>query len=226
MEQISGTKETDTTIWKSTRKRAIRKRVQQFLFKTIHNAYMIGYKWSNIPGFEARASCPMCKETESMRHILIDCYSIAHHLVWAKAKELWPHGQQAWPDITIGTIMGIGSITLPENQERGNDNSTARSMKSKGRTRLLQIIISEASHLTWVLRCERAIRGTKHSPTQIKARWMKVINNRLTTDRITATKIKREKSFSTLVNETWKEALKQKNIYHRNWLQRREVFSG
>ncbi len=126
----------------------------------IHNTYMIGNKWSDIPRYEARVRCSMCKETESMQHILIDCHSIARHLIWAKAEELWPHGQQAWPGITIGTIMGIGSITLPGNREQANNDNNARSTGTKGRTRLLQIIISEASHLIWVLRCERAIRGT------------------------------------------------------------------
>ena len=83
----------------------------------IHNTYMIGNKWSDIPRYEARVRCPMCKETESMQHILIDCHSITHHIIWAKAEELWPHGQQAWPEIMIGTIMGIGSITLPGNRK-------------------------------------------------------------------------------------------------------------
>jgi exonuclease III len=44
--------------------------------------------------------------------------------------------------------------------------------------------------------------------------------------RITATKIKRDKNFTRLVNATWKKTLEKQGIPHQDWLQRREVFSG
>jgi hypothetical protein len=61
---------------------------------------------------------------------------------------------------------------------------------------------------------------------QIKTKWTKAINNRLMTDRIMATKIKRDEAYTKLIDATWKHALKKKNIHHQNWLQRSEVFSG
>ncbi|KAH9025218.1 hypothetical protein EDB85DRAFT_1984442 [Lactarius pseudohatsudake] len=65
----------------------------------------------------------------------------------------------------------------------------------KGATRLLQILISEAAHLIWVLRCERVIQGKQQNANETEARWFKAINRRLTEDKIAATKIKREKPF-------------------------------
>ena len=64
-------------------------------------------------------------------------------------------------------------------------------MTQKGATRLLQILISEAAHLIWVLRCERVIQEKRHEGREIVARWEKAINRRLTNDKITATIIKK-----------------------------------
>ena len=47
IEANSGSLETTETIWKSIRKCTIRLRVQQFLFKAIHNTPMIGEFWFN-----------------------------------------------------------------------------------------------------------------------------------------------------------------------------------
>ncbi len=226
IEQTNGTMETEAIIWKNNKKPVLRTRVQQFLFKTIHKAFMIGKKWNDIWNFEHRATCKVCGETESMNHIIINCNAIERHLIWAKAKEMWPHDPQQWPTTTIGTVIGIGSIAIPHRRAQQGGGNNAVSTRSKSKTRLLQILISEASHLIWVLRCERAIRGKQHTVPQIKARWIKAINNRLTTDRIMATKIKRDLTFSKLVNGTWKATLKRRNIPHQNWLHRLEVFSG
>jgi hypothetical protein len=46
---------------------------------------------------------------------------------------------------------------LHENEGRQANEQRAISTKMKGRTRLLQILISEASHLIWVLRYESVI---------------------------------------------------------------------
>jgi hypothetical protein len=163
-----------------------------------------------------------------MQHILLECHTNAREIIWERAKELWPREWQEWPEIRLGTILGIGHIALHENgRQLGNENN-APTRKSRGQTRLLQILISEASHLIWVLRCERVIHreNRQHTNQEINARWKRVINDRLTTDRITATKIKRDRTFTKLVNATWKKTLEKQGIPHHNWLQRREVFSG
>ncbi|KAF8492043.1 hypothetical protein F5888DRAFT_1619410, partial [Russula emetica] len=98
----------------------------------------------------------------------------------------------------------------------------------RGRMRLLQILISEASNLIWVLRCERVIHRNNrpHQDQEVNARWLKIINNRLTSDRITATKIKQDKKFTSLVNATWTKLLDTRGISCHSWLHQHEVFSG
>jgi hypothetical protein len=161
-----------------------------------------------------------------MQHILLECRHSARRVIWRKAKELWPHGQLRWPNITIGTIMGIGSVTLQDNEGHIDDQRNTRSMKTRGQTRLLQILVSEASHLIWVIRCERVIHNKRHSIQEIKARWTKKVNDRLNIDRITATKIKRDINYTRLTDATWRKALQKQGIPHKNWTQHQEVFSG
>jgi hypothetical protein len=61
------------------------------------------------------------------------------------------------------------------------------------------ILISEADHLIWVLRCERVIGGKQHSDDVVSTRWKNAINTRLTCNKIIATKIKCENKFTNLV---------------------------
>lgn len=206
----------------------LRPRVQQFLYKTIHKAYMIGDKWRDVPGFQQRQICDTCKKVESMRHILLECKVNARKLIWKKAKELWPQQWRRWPEITLGTILSIGHIPKPGNEGRQANGPAGTPMRTKGQTRLQQILISEASHLIWVLRCERVIHqeNRQHPDQEVNARWLKAINDRLTSDRIIATKIKRDKNYTRLISATWKKLLENRGIPHQNWLQHREVFSG
>src|SRR5580692_9122495 len=96
-----------------------------------------------------------------MTHILLECNSIERHLIWSMAESLWLPGPQPWPEINLRMILGIGSVELLGIRPRNNSPGTT-SIKIKGRTRLIQILISKASHLIWVLQCERTI----HDETQ------------------------------------------------------------
>ena len=60
-----------------------------------------------------------------------------------------------------------------------------------------------AAHLIWALRCERIMRKPIHSAHEIRARRLRVINERLTDDKLTATKDRREKALTDLVVHTW-----------------------
>jgi hypothetical protein len=147
---------TDATIWKSLRKPVLRTRVQQFLYKSIHQALMVGDVWNHIPNFEFRETCPTCNTTESMEHILTQCNANANRIIWNLAERTWPHQDTPWPDIDIGLILGIGCLNTPINDEEhdpiGRNNRTAATQK--GPICLMQILISESAHLIWVLRCE------------------------------------------------------------------------
>jgi hypothetical protein len=49
----------------------------------------------------------------------------------------------------------------------------------------------------------------KHPNHKIKARWLKMNNARLTEDRVTATKTRRDKGFADLATNTWEKVLRK-----------------
>ena len=139
----------------------IRPKVQQFLYRTMHNTHMVGEYWANINGHENRGICATCNSPESMTHILTQCDTPPRIIIWSLAENIWPHPNIRWPDIELGTILGCGCISLqPEtNAENPEDNQDNRRITYRGESRLLQILLSESAYQIWVLRCERAIQG-------------------------------------------------------------------
>ena len=228
----TGLDETDGTIWRSTRKRTIRLRVQQFLFKAIHNTPMVGEVWLNIEGFQHRGSCTPCGTIENMNHILLSCAVGPVDIIWDMAKKLWPYNNIKWPEISLGTIFGCGCITTKEeNRAERNTRRRGSTLKQRGATRLLQITILEAAHLIWVLRCERVIQEKTHMQEEIVARWYKAINRRLTDDKITATIIRKKDipftlPFTQLVEATWEDALRKISDLPDEWIIDHEFLVG
>ena len=225
IQAYQGSLETDKTIWNSLRKRTIRTRVQQFLFKALHNTPMVGAVWFHIQGFESRGECRPCATTESMEHILVGCTQGATETIWRLAKESWDHERYKWPTISLGIVLGCGNLSAEPQAGRPPEQRQITT-NQRGATRLLQILVSEAAHLIWVLRCERVIQEKTHSPYETEARWLKAINRRLTEDKIVATKIKREKQYSKLIQDTWNHLLTRDSDPPHNWIQNREVLVG
>ena len=62
------------------------------------------------------------------------------------------------------------------------------------------------------------------SETQV--RWLRAINERLTNDKVTATKIIRTDSFMKLVGRTWEPALRKEKDISVNWITCGEVLVG
>jgi hypothetical protein len=60
----------------------------------------------------------------------------------------------------------------------------------------------------------------------IQTRWLKVINARLTEDKITATKVKRDKKSLHQAKETWEPILKRSANIPHNWVHNCEVLVG
>ncbi|KAF8258324.1 hypothetical protein EI94DRAFT_1530300, partial [Lactarius quietus] len=217
-------------IWRGMRKTSMHPCVQQFLYKAMHKTYKIGNYWSNIPGYQTRGQCSICHTTEDMNHILTTCTTETVDEIWTLAQETWPHAPKLWPDINIGIILGCGNLSFPKEEELSDDKdkeNQRRRSERKGQERLLQILISEAaSHLIWVLRCNRVINEKSHSTEEVKAQWLKAINSRLTDDKIIATKVKRGKIKCKLVESTWHKVLQKHSITPRNWIYNREVLVG
>ena len=146
-------------------------------------------------------------------------------LIWKLAKTLWPHRNVPWPEITLGTILGCSNITLQLERLR-NNQWRQRKTTHQGPTRLFQILLSESAYLIWVIRCERVIQEKPLTEGEIKARWYRAINDRLTIDKVTATKIIRTNRFTRLVEGTWELALRKGAETPANWIYRREVLVG
>ncbi|KAH9178023.1 hypothetical protein EDB89DRAFT_1844183, partial [Lactarius sanguifluus] len=143
------------------------------------------------------------------------------------ARETWPHTQDNWPHIDLGTILGCGSLAIAAPEARNQQDQAEQNRPNlSGPNRLLHILISESAHLIWVLRCERAIQMKTHSAQEIKHRWLRVINERLTNDKIIATRIKRSKAMMQSVDGTWKAALSREWELPPNWMIHSEVLVG
>ena len=126
----------------------------------------------------------------------------------------------------MGTIIGCGSIHLQTDDAPNNNNQPNAERIRQGPTRLLQILISEAAYLIWAMRCERVMQGKSHNANEIKERWLRNINERLTIDRIQATIIKRDEGFTKLVVKTWEQALKKESELPIDWINNSEVLVG
>ena len=224
--------ETDETIWASIRRRTLRTRIKQFLYKSIHGTQKIGKYWRHIPNNEQREFCTICEEMESMEHILVNCQAMPRRQIWMMARDLWPHEQDLWPEINLGTILGCGALSPPavnewEPNERRNEQRNAP-QQPRGTIRLLQILISESAYLIWTLRCERVIGNPdhRHNEREIRTRWLRAINLRLTEDKIITTRIKRDKQTKQLVRGTWEPVLRKSLAIPNDWLYHREVLVG
>ena len=145
----------------------------------MHQAYMVGPAWRHLPGFEQRQTCAICNIKDNMEHILTECNALARQQIWNLARRTWPHARQLWLNINLGLILGIGCLSLPGNQPE-NPNKNRENMhptpKKKATLRLLQIILSKAAHLIWVLQCERVIQEKAPNRHGVNKRWNKVIN--------------------------------------------------
>ena len=214
------------TIWKGTRNPVIRLTIRQFLFRIIHQTPKVGKHWKHVPNWEHRQMCQTCQKLESMEHILTECNAPGRERIWNLVAQRWPHEHTPLPEISFGIILGCGSLTPPETQTGNDGENVNRRRKNRGVIRLLQILISESAYLIWVLRCERVIQPKMHSDSEVEARWLKVINKRLIDDKITATRIKRDRTHIKITNDTWETILLKEGDLPNKWMSNREVLVG
>lgn len=146
IQAYQGSLETDRTIWNNLRKHTIQTRVQQFLFKALHNTPMVGEVWYHIQGFERRGDCNTCEITESMEHIPIGCTHTTTAAIWRWTREAWDHEQYKWPEISLGIILGCENLSA-QTHPKCPPEQRQTTTNQKGATQLLQILISEVAHL-------------------------------------------------------------------------------
>ncbi|KAG7448475.1 uncharacterized protein BT62DRAFT_708241 [Guyanagaster necrorhizus] len=127
-----------------------------------------------------------------------------------------------WIKPTFGVALGATVI------------DDAEGSVSRGATRLYRILMVEATHPMWELRCQRCIaRGDDcaekwRTANEIRNNWLELINQRLTLNRLTAdrrkygTKAMKRK----MVLLTWKGTLKDEKSVPDEWIDQYGVLMG
>jgi len=70
-----------------------------------------------------------------------------------------------------------------------------------------QTLLPESAYLIQVLCCKRVIQEKYLPDEEIRARWYRANNNRLTINKVTVTNIMRTKKLTKLVEDTWEPAI-------------------
>ncbi|KAJ7615152.1 hypothetical protein DFH06DRAFT_919230, partial [Mycena polygramma] len=207
-------------IWKSIRHKDFSRSIREFLWKVIHEGYILGDKWKNFQGFEDRGPCKKCGVPESMEHILVQCDAAGQDAVWKLVSDLWKRRTGARLNKPlVGEIMACGLI------KKGNSPGKT----DAGTTRLYRIVISESAHLIWRLRNERVINGKDPpSETEIQNRWEHSLNIRISLDCLLTNKAKYGSKAikKSLVLRTWSGILQNEDRLPADWTRETGVLVG
>ena len=214
---------TDEAIWKSMRHRDITRKIKDFLWKNAHGIYKLGDVWKHIPGYENRATCPICQKSETLEHIITECNSTERKTVWEETNKLWSKRYNEEITITEGTVLGGG---IAKFKKQNNKPDTTKN-------RLYRILITESAHLIWVLRCERRIENEDepskhHTANAVRNRWYKKINERMQIDcLLTNTYLYERKALNPRkVHKTWEQCTTSTEALHREWCRHPGVLVG
>ncbi|EIW58326.1 uncharacterized protein TRAVEDRAFT_101840, partial [Trametes versicolor FP-101664 SS1] len=87
-----GREVTNEMIWLSLTNDSISRECRQFMWRAIHDSFMVGRHWQRASmsnELQERATCGTCGELESMEHILTECKAEGRELIWRLLRELW-----------------------------------------------------------------------------------------------------------------------------------------
>jgi hypothetical protein len=207
-------------IWRGIRNKDITKKGWAFLWKTAHDAFMVGDRWrrpcfDDKPELRVRAECShpdCCSSLELMEHILTFCKAPGQKLIWALVRNLFTKksGGREIPYPSIGLVIACGTPLFKDKQGCCN----------AGLECIFTILVSEAVRLIWVLRCERVLgeKGT-HTKNKVHNRFVAALNARLKTDRITSDiRFWGKKAIPPQnVAQTWQGLLKNEKSLLQDW---------
>ncbi|KAL1739495.1 hypothetical protein HDZ31DRAFT_49293 [Schizophyllum fasciatum] len=222
-----GVEYTEGTIWKSIENKALLVECQNFMWTSIHDAYMIGKRWLEVydgskPGHEEkreRACCRTCGTIESMDHILFECEATGQARIWELTKSVWERTGREWQTPNYGLVMGAACPVFVD-----NDGDRLRHLE-----RLWTILMSCSGYLIWKMRCERVIRNENKDfhKREVEGRWHSEINSRLDLDRrMTHKKYDKRRLPEGLVEFTWKPVLPDYESLPPNWVSNSGVLVG
>ncbi|KAI1782311.1 ribonuclease H-like domain-containing protein [Ganoderma leucocontextum] len=214
---------TDRQIWKAVRHRDMNRRVRDFWWKLLHNAHRVGRFWTNIPGYEGRAVCRFCGETDTMEHILLDCRAPGREVIWNLALDTIAAKCGERLELTFGTLLAAPCMTL----------SGLLGKRNAGADRLARIVLTESAHLIWTLRCERVIEWGDEQPARAHAAqhivrvWRDRINRRIRMDQLSASPRWQRKAVPRQrVQRTWHGVLEDAGALPPDWIRVPGVLVG
>ena len=223
IKELTGETPTNEAIWKSIRHRDVTKKIRDFLWKHTHGIYRLGNFWHHIPGCEERATCPLCNKNDTLEHIMTECDSTERRVVWEQANELWKRRYDHDLPLSEGAVLG-GGIASFKNRKGKPD---------AGKNRLYRILMTESTHLIWVLRCERRIANrdapqNHHTEEAVRNRWYKQINSRMQIDcLLTNSFLYERKALKTKkVYATWAKCSTDETNLHSEWCKHPGVLVG
>ncbi len=212
----------EAKVWKGIRDKDIPRKMKDFLWKLAHGAQRVGRYWQNIAGYEQRATCETCGTEDSMDHILLECEAPGQETIWKMVKSAIRLTGVDIPRVSVGTIIGAPSITLKR----------ADGKIAKGPTRLARILIVEAAHMIWRLRCERVIGVESNDRGQmtvgeVRGRFWAAVNSRMQVDRsVTLSRVQGRKTRTKVVLETWRKILARWEDLPNDWIAEPGVLVG
>ncbi len=222
IQAIYGVQLKEETVWNSFRSRHVTRQVSQFMWMTVHDAYMIGTHWLR-PNMSAelqeRAICTVCGECETMTHIIFECRAVGQELIWDLLRNTWVLTGTAWNEPIWGSTLGAACavFTTPEGTRRTSIES------------LWTILCTEALHLIWKLRCERVIKnqGEEFTRNEVTNRYFSTMDSRLSLDRRTAAIAKGKKALKAQdVRRIWQPVLEDTSNLPTEWVTDSGVLVG
>src|SRR6266404_7927151 len=104
-------------------------------------------------GYGAHKAPAQTRKHSSWQLVLLECNKTVRQ-TWTNTERHWPHHDHRWPQMSFSTILACGSLELLKTLEETGPDAQAQRTNLAGKNRLLQILILEAAHLIWVMRCE------------------------------------------------------------------------
>ncbi|KAI9056335.1 hypothetical protein FKP32DRAFT_1585589 [Trametes sanguinea] len=220
--RVSGVSLSDEAIWKARRASIISKEYAQFIWKCIHDAFMVGHHWlkDRMPDeLRERATCKKCGAVDTLQHILVDCDAVGRQTVMTLLKKLCQRAGLTWTEPTWGLILGAHCV--PSTQQ------PRRTSQAKGKLRA--ILWTESVHLVWKLRCERVIQNENREFTreEVANRWHSAINLRIEQDRrMTSLALGKKAANPDEVRDIWERALDDRANIPARWASEYGVLVG
>ena len=112
IEEVLKFRPRQSTLWKNLKNRDVSRKARAFLWKGMHDGLRVGRYWEHIPGYETRAMCTICLETESLEHVLHDCEAKSVRIIWGLVRALATRKGVTLPELCFGLTLAGPSFSM------------------------------------------------------------------------------------------------------------------